>query len=97
MSLALRIYSLLVGFRCHRLLGLLMHSGYLRRSEELAGTCCTVLPWNRSMWRIGCDTCIALPENGRMRNHLAAVRSYVLQILLIKIRIETVCMFMFFI
>ena len=53
-----------------------MHSGYLRRSEELAGTCRTVLPWNRSMWRIGCGTYIVLPENGRMRSHLVAVRTY---------------------
>jgi hypothetical protein len=26
------------------------------------------------MWRIGCGTCIALLENGRMKSHLVAVR-----------------------
>lgn len=42
----------------------------------LAGTCCTVLPWNRSMWRIDCGICIALPRNERMRSHLVSVRVY---------------------
>lgn len=49
---------------------ILMMRGFLGYVNPLVGIWCRVFPWNRSMLRRVCDICIALPEIGRMRNHL---------------------------